>query len=278
LPMILPQLDQAAMFKTINFSANINCTTNKAILQDIALPALYCPSDPTPTLLTDRGFTAACATPLPVTGNVAGSNAYTARVTHYLGSFGDGCIVGENQGWTNGGDASFTNFGCGGCSAPGGTHCSNNAANITALCTRPSNGFGGGANHRGMFNYLGNTPPVKDSDVKDGTSSTILMGHTAGIAMGWDNVWASTVGSVNGTILPINFNILPSMQQGRFYCPPPCNLSGRPWRGRGFQSHHGTTSGFTMVDGSVRFMSQNINMRIYNGLGSRHGREVVTVD
>ena len=40
------------------------------------------------------------------------------RVTVLGGvTIGDGCIVGENVGFTNAGDASFNNYSCGGCSS-----------------------------------------------------------------------------------------------------------------------------------------------------------------
>jgi prepilin-type N-terminal cleavage/methylation domain-containing protein len=277
LPMVLPQIDQAPLYNAINFSSPINCVlgNNLTILQT-AVPAFYCPSDPASTLMPGRGIPAPCSTPIPKTST--GPNGFLgidARVTHYLGSFGDGCITGESLGYTNGGDASFTNYSCGGCSTGACT-----AAAGGGLCTRPSVGFGGGPNHRGMFNYRGtDSPPVRMADVLDGTSNTIMLGHASGLAMGCDNVWASATGSVNGTGLPINFNIQASMQQGGFYCPTAqgCtdNTCNRPWRGRGFQSHHVGGSVFSMADGSVKFISQNIDQRTYNGLGSRMGGEVV---
>lgn len=278
-PMVLPEIDQAPLYNTINFGSQINCSLNNNLtIITTAIPALFCPSDPSQTMQPGRGFAAKCSSPIP--NNSTGPNGFlgiTARVTHYMGSFGDGCITGEAVGFTNAGDASLTNFGCGGCSSGACT-----AAATSPLCTRPSIGFGGGPNHRGMFNYRGtDSPPVRMADVLDGTSNTIMLGHTSGIASGCDNCWASSVASANGTGLPINYNILPSMQQGGFYCPTAqgCtdNTCNRPWRGRGFQSHHVGGSMFAMADGSVRFMSENINMKTYNGLGSRQGAEAVTL-
>ncbi len=266
-PVMLPYMEQPALYSQIDFTQSINCITFSNVIT-AKLPFLQCPSDPTDVWQPGRGFpSAVCA---------AGAAPTTATVTHYLGSFGDGCIVGENLGFTNAGDASYTNYSCGGCSSGA---CTNTAT--TALCTQPSIGFGGGRYHRGMFNYLaGTTLPdgmggVRMTQVTDGTSNTILFGHTAGIAMGYDNVWCTSTGSVNGTGLPINFNIEPSMQQGSFYCPG-CPV-GEPWRGRGFQSHHPNGSLFAMADGSVRWLDQGINMRTYNALGSRAGGETVTL-
>lgn len=277
LVMILPQIDQANLYNQINMNLAINCgSPSTANIVTAKIPAFYCPTDAFPTLLTGRGMPATCAAGgLPATSGTGGSctNCITASVTHYLGSFGDGCIVGETAGYSNAGDASFNNYHCGGCSSGA---CTPTAT--STLCVKPASGFGGGINHRGMFNYLADTRPVRIGDVLDGTSNTILMGHTAGIAMGCDNVWCTATGTVNGTSLPINFNILPSMQMGSFFCtgcagfPTTCN---QPWRGRGFQSHHAGGSVFTMADGSVRFISQTIDMRTYNALGSRIGGETV---
>lgn len=268
LPVVLPYMEQDNLFKGINFSLAINSRANLPILQ-AKLKFFHCPSDPSPTQMPGRG--------LPAGSNpTAASVSTTYTVTHYVGSFGDGCIVGENLGFTNAGNASRNNYGCGGCSSG---RC-NGTPSATTLCAQPSIGFGGGANHRGIFNYLSssanaaqNSPPTRIADITDGTSNTVMFGHTSGIAMGFDNVWCSSTGAVNGTSLPINFNIRPSMQQGSFYCPG-C-ATGQPWRGRGFQSHHSGGSTFTMADGSVRFISETIDMRTLNAMGSRAGGEAV---
>jgi len=282
LPIILPEIDQSPLYNQINFSSQIRCSSgnNLQILQT-AIPAFYCPSDPSSTLQPGKGLPAACLSGPNLPTTSTGPNGYVgidARVTHYAGSFGDGCITGESLGYTNGGDASLTNYSCGGCSSGACT-----AAATSTLCTRPSIGFGGGPNHRGMFNYRGtDSPPVRMRDVVDGTTNTIMFGHVSGFATGCDNVWAAATGSVYGTGLPINFDIVPSQKQGYFYCPTSqgCtdNTCNRPWRGRGFQSHHVGGSMFTMADGSVRFLSENLDQKTYNSLGSRMGGEVATVN
>lgn len=275
LPMMLPFVDQAPLYKKIKFGVGVNCVPNLPILQ-ARLPGFYCPSDPQPTQLLARRLPGACTAAQGGSMSNPTLDITQISVTHYLGSFGDGCIVGETLGYTNGGDASFNNYKCGGCSSGA---C--NATATSALCTKPSVGFGGGRFHRGIFNYLssGGTVDgkglVRIAHVTDGTSNTILFGHTSGIAMGDDNVWCTSTGSVNGTSLPINFNVRASEIQGSFFCPG-CS-AGQPWRGRGFQSHHAGGSMFCMVDGAVKFFNQNIDQRTYNALGSREGREAVSV-
>ncbi len=281
LPQMLPYMEQDNLYRQIDFKAPVRC--DNANILTAKLKFFHCPSDPFPTTLSGRGFPKACGANNPTTppnwsGNLAPS---VATVTHYVGSFGDGCIVGEGLGFTNGGDASFTNFGCGGCSSG---RCRGNV-DATRLCSQPSIGFGGGANYRGMFNYLAastvagqGSPPAGIADVTDGTSNTILFGHTSGIATGGDNVWCTSTGAVYGTGLPINYNVKASVQQGSFFCMQPgCNAANQPWPGRGFQSHHPGGSVFTMADGSVRFITETIDMRTYNALGSRVGGEVVSL-
>ena len=284
LPMILPEIDQAPLYNQINLNSQLQCSSgNNLTIIQTAVPAFFCPSDPTQTMQPGKWFPGPCLSGPNIVRNQTtgpnGSQGIMARVTHYGGSFGDGCIVGENLGYTTAGDASFTNYSCGGCSSS--VNCG--LANTSPLCQMPSIGWGGGRHHRGIFNYLGaanSTPPVRIADVIDGTSNTILFGHTSGLASGCDNVWVSANGSTYGTGLPINFNMRASQQQGWFFCNAPVctdNTCNRPWRGRGFQSHHVGGSMFTMADGSVRFISENIDQKAYNGLGSRMGGEVVSV-
>jgi prepilin-type processing-associated H-X9-DG protein len=143
--------------------------------------------------------------------------------------------------------------------------------NTSANCPEPGQGFGGGPNHRGIWDYYDSVPPIRFAQIADGMSNTIMFGHNSSIASGYDMVWFTTTGNINGTSLPINFNVSPSVQQKSFYCPG-CTL-GIPWRGRGFQSHHPNGSPFAMADGSVTFLTQNIDMIPYNAMGSRAGGE-----
>ncbi|WP_315851571.1 DUF1559 domain-containing protein [Anatilimnocola aggregata] len=266
---VLPFIEQQALSDAINVNTNVCCVSMKAA-HDANLKVLTCSTDPyAGKAFPDRqipGITCNDGTgSLAVT---AGVNAFLTRPTHYLGSFGDAFIVGDTSNYTIG--ATGKAYGCGGCSQTSG----GGAAGPD--CPEPTSGFGGAGGsplqHRGIFNYSNNTPAVKMSNVIDGLSNTILLGHNSSVGGGTDMVWFTYTGSVNGTSLPINFNILPSMEQKSFYCPG-CTV-GQPWRGRGFQSHHPGGSMFALCDGSVTFLSQNIAMVTYNAMGSRQGGEV----
>ena len=263
LPLILPYLDQSPLYGRINFNDSVACQSNQFVYT-VAIPGLICPSDPTEPVRTDRAIPNASCGSGPVITSANG--AITARVSNYVGSNGDAHLVYENLGYT-GASTSEAQYGCGGC---------NDGNPNDGTCTQPGSGFGGGKFHRGIFNYLADTPPVKIGHVVDGTSNTVLMGHTSTIATGNDLVWFTSTGSAFSTSLPINFNVQASVRLGRFY--DPTNINGGPWAGRGFQSHHTGGSMFTMCDGSVKFLSENISMKTYNAAGSRAGGEVLSLE
>ena len=255
LPLILPQLEQQALHDQCNFRDSVGCEAMQQVYS-AKVPVLHCPSDPGETLLNDRS--------IPNTSCKGGaalkSGSVTGQVTHYVGSFGDGHITGETIGYT-GAATSRATYGCGGCNEGSDTPTTN--------CPEPGIGYGGGRYHRGIFNYKGDTKPVRFSGISDGTTNTILMGHASGVARSNSLVWTTSTGNVHGTSLPINFNIAFAKANPPYGSPS--------WRGRGFQSHHPGGSTFVMCDGSVTFLSESIDMKTYNALGSRAGHEVVSL-
>ncbi len=122
-------------------------------------------------------------------------------------------------------------------------------------------------------------PSLRIRDVSDGTSNTIHMGevlpacndHSSGGA------WHSNgMGNFHSsTIVPINdFTTCPfaTGSQIRFgSCTNPNNWN-ISW---GFRSRHVGGAHFVLVDGSVRFISENINHTTYQNLGGRSDGNVV---
>jgi prepilin-type N-terminal cleavage/methylation domain-containing protein len=275
LPFMLPYLEQQGLYETINFNTNVACNSMRTVHQ-AQIKAFGCPSDPKAfKLLDDRSLgvptcndgSGAAVTPNPSVG----VSTLNTRMSCYLGSFGDGFVFGDEVPYTWGATVR-AKYGCGGCAAGrfGGL------TPIIPECPSPGILFGAGPNHRGIWDYMNSVPTVRFAQVTDGMSNTILFGHTSSLAAGDDMVWYSINGNVNGTSLPINFNLALSQQQKSFYCPG-CHQLGALWRGRGFQSHHPGGSMFALCDGSVIYLGQNIDMTAYNALGSRGGAEANTV-
>lgn len=194
-----------------------------------------------------------------------------------------------------------------GCPAPFQIHCNGQIGSgntIPPALSPPTHpGFGpsmswGGtavtAESVGMFTRLGAL--IKFSDVTDGTSNTILLGETLpefcefmrynGNSYGWaggDNFLAQ-----GQTIQPINWKI-DRMQPdpGAFSscgCDAMTNPSGDKARcimnwavTWGFKSQHPNGVNFALVDGSVRFITQNIDMRTYQYMGCRDDGNSVSV-
>jgi prepilin-type N-terminal cleavage/methylation domain-containing protein/prepilin-type processing-associated H-X9-DG protein len=132
---------------------------------------------------------------------------------------------------------------------------------------------------RGMFNRRGDKIAIKQ--VTDGTSSTILIGETLAGEQGFQTKspgefggmyyiknWAKTEGgNTHGTtIIPINT---------RTPCPSAaCDDMGLSF---GFKSNHGQGTNFAFVDGSVHFISKDIDHRTYQALGCRNDGASVSV-
>lgn len=129
----------------------------------------------------------------------------------------------------------------------------------------------------GMFpmgSYAGNNP-VRIGDVKDGTSGTIAFGETSYNFKNY--VWGTCTGSpaTTGT---------PKWGYARWGLGYPggtlgnssrrindFTLSGTP---TGYSSMHTGGAVFSMADGSVHFLSENIDATLLNSLSTRAGGEI----
>lgn len=134
----------------------------------------------------------------------------------------------------------------------------------------------------GMFGRLG--PPIGINSVTDGTSNTIFVGEMlpscndhASSPDGNGGQWGYN-GSNNAhasTLAPINnFTTCPwatPAQISNAACTPKSNWN-YSW---GFRSLHPGGAHFLFVDGSVRFLSQNIDYNSYQALGGRQDRKTV---
>ena len=137
------------------------------------------------------------------------------------------------------------------------------------------------ANPAGPFTRVGGVRPTqsgantgycgKFGDVSDGLSNTLFIGETiadwsAHARNGWShgNQWGRF------TQIPINWDtryvdVASAEAAGKTGCEARCNWN----TAEGFKSRHAGGSQFVMGDGSVQFVSQNIDMVTYNALGGK---------
>lgn len=137
------------------------------------------------------------------------------------------------------------------------------------------------SNISGMFSYYGVS--LRIADVTDGTSNTLMVGETLA-SCSWNPSHANHHrrgwwhGNSNGsaqasTVVPINeFTTCDNSNRISFpACTDPHNFN-LSW---GFKSKHSGGAQFTLVDGSVRFISENIDHMTYQALGGRADGQVV---
>ena len=125
----------------------------------------------------------------------------------------------------------------------------------------------------GIFcrNHAGNAtspPPLTTRlrDITDGTSNTLAIGEALPDLCNrtWWFGWNSTAATAG---LPLNYYVTYVQTNA---------LNAGAWpRNYGFNSRHTGGGQFALGDGSVRFVSQNIDLGVYRGAASMQGGEVV---
>jgi len=138
-----------------------------------------------------------------------------------------------------------------------------NATGIGALPTF-GNVYGTNTQVRGMIGRWGWA--ARFADVPDGLSNTIMVGECVGAMCITQNFGTQTFAT---TAHPINF-MNRSLMDNR-----PTQANPRWDESIGFRSFHPGGAMFCMGDGSVRFLSDNIDGFAYRAMGSRMGGEVV---
>ena len=253
LALSLPGMEQTPLYNSCNFSLDNFAPANTTVSLTI-VSSFLCPSDTAGVLFTNlQGVTMG-------PGGANFGNVYTGAVSNYVGSWGDTRT--GNPAWdqlsgdSGGGYFSDTNFGC------------NNT-------------------YRGIFGDCSDAQGTSISSCTDGTSNTLLTGENSPSyngALAWvngDGTYASTVVPLNWfTYLKDNqvdtdgstcsFGLLNSLSGPHCFRNQTYNY--------GFKSKHPGGANFGFADGSVKFLKQSINPRVYNALGSRAGGEVVSAD
>jgi prepilin-type processing-associated H-X9-DG protein len=126
---------------------------------------------------------------------------------------------------------------------------------------------------RGCFNRLG--AEIRFTSITDGLSNTILCGEIKQAEhdhVGWDNHWTYFNGGIAhvATTPPIN----QKSTQTNWCDMSALNSKGYPnhdWNTSwGFKSYHTNGANFLLGDGSVRFLPQQIDHKVYQLLGCRN--------
>lgn len=229
LEFVLPYIDQAPLYNQLNFSIDNNSGTNYTVLNMKPYPFQACPSNP-----------------------------YSSSMTAIDGSTFYGFAPGGQ--WTTGilcyapnaGPAITAHW----ASSTGSLDCV--AIGTPSYCATP------GSDHYtaspsgapGMFAFCG-IVSTRIRDVTDGTSNTLLLCERRGELNSYQGIWGTTQGGVL-TGMKVNSPQMTKTLSGSFYQ----NNSGAG-------SHHVGGAHFLLGDGTVRFISDNIDFVTYNRLGAK---------
>jgi prepilin-type N-terminal cleavage/methylation domain-containing protein/prepilin-type processing-associated H-X9-DG protein len=258
LVMILPQVEQFALYNAVNF--NIMWGPNKpantsalvvgqqnSTVRVSVINSLICPSDPSPPTDTTNA-------------DEIGSNL--AAGTCYVGNLGDNCLS------------------C------------NPGAGVVQLCatdgfpcrgaqlgdpTTNTPGVPGSPTGSGIF--WRECPGVTLSQITDGTSNTFLAGEQIMRVTNW-NTWVHANHSVGSTALPLN-RVQPGVaitSSGSINIATRASDLGSWTHWYSFRSQHPGGGNFVLCDGSVKFLKNSTNMTTYQALSTRAGTEVISSD
>ncbi|RPI90972.1 MAG: DUF1559 domain-containing protein [Planctomycetaceae bacterium] len=134
--------------------------------------------------------------------------------------------------------------------------------------------FASGAPHNGAIVNTGSgTTGMRD--IRDGTSQTLLAGESA-----WNFAdYLFTSGPCAGQVRwGFSYWASPYPLATAFTTQAPFNPkshSGDPGRLSRFRSEHTGVVNFLFCDGSVKFLSENINQVVLDALGTRAGKDIV---
>ncbi len=142
---------------------------------------------------------------------------------------------------------SSTNYCCQGCSFGTFSFCPNDPG--------PGNSAGMFGRYQRSFSFR---------EVTDGLTHTFMVGETIPGHCAWNGAFNSNF-PVLPTTIPLNTLVSDNGTGGNY--PTTC----------GFKSFHSGGANFVMGDGSVHFIDDSIDYRLYNQLGTRAGGEQVAL-
>ncbi len=254
---LLPFIDQAPLYNSINFNINNydntlptpNVNTNYALLNNKKFPFQACPSNPysNGTTIIDGTTSFFCdfwgvATskmnnnPMsyaPVGGPLAAAWGINPLVP----------ILGANGGYPD-------------CTAAYPGYC--NVANTLYYSSDPSQSPG---------IFCDGTVSTSIRDISDGTSNTIAIGERRGELSRYSGIFSASIGQTLKTGMKINSPNLTTDIALIPYYDYIFNM--------GASSFHVGGAHFLLADGSVRFINNNVDFVTYNYLGGKADGQVI---
>jgi prepilin-type N-terminal cleavage/methylation domain-containing protein len=222
---------------------------NRAVLDKIVLPQFICPSDP----IANNPF-------LEFRRVGRGWHITPAHGLWYTASVGptqpDRCDFSQTRPWEQARLVCMgANFGSGGAGLE---------ANPCYPAGRGTCGQDGP--FVGMFGR--SLTAVKIKQVSDGMGNTFMAGETIPPHWHHNSLWTNNF-PLGSTHIPFNALI----EADNPNLDPETNTP-RYWRASGFKSNHPSGAHMLLGDGSVRFVSENIDYYAYNALGTTAGDEI----
>jgi len=269
--LILPQLEQTAMYNSLNFSLHEGSESGaeQATAWYTRVNAFVCPSDGLNVGILPANVPTGQYPMYGPPPNPNGGAPGVVAVNYHL-SHGDNYTIGQ-----------LSNVG----SNPWETPCTG------APVGQPTIGIAGfwgtsfdcmitkadsGGTMRGFSDYrTGNFATM--AGITDGTSNTILAGETLPSEDANNEFFTATSASM-GVTIPLNWSTKRSTcTDGKTFGTDDlgCRFS---YGGHGFKSRHPGGVNMLFADGSVHFLKNSINRVTIAGLGSRNGGEVVSAD
>jgi prepilin-type N-terminal cleavage/methylation domain-containing protein len=138
---------------------------------------------------------------------------------------------------------------------------------VPCYCCADTNDFGEGGLGKGpgVGIFDRGMHPIKFKEIIDGLSHTFMLGETLPSQCTYNGAYNCNF-PVAGTTIPLN--TFEKTQEG---------VDNLWYRGCGFKSKHPLAAHFALCDGSVLMIADNIDYMLYNQLGTRAGKEVVSI-